>query len=303
MNQVKVERKSLQLVGIGALCLACKHEEVMIPNMNDFIFICDNAYSLGELMGMEVDILTTLQTQLQMPTAHDMLLPYLVALNEAPEYPDADEPSELREWCECLTLLGQATYPVVLHGPAALARCVATLGGLLSRGVHSIVTLPDGTTAEGKKASKLLHERVCFLKQPSDWECMEALVGGVEAAMEKSREMLTKCHLKFVTMHPIDRLLETYARDGGRKQGNLKKTVMLKLLNDHYPEKKCKEMKVFRDLSIKEDPDAPQKRGYIRSSKAEDSKEAQFTVAGLSCALGRQLVAEHRDFLEGQGDD
>ena len=46
MSQVEVERKALQLVGIGALCLACKHEEVMIPNMNDFIFICDNAYNL-----------------------------------------------------------------------------------------------------------------------------------------------------------------------------------------------------------------------------------------------------------------
>ena len=58
--KAEVARKRLQLVGIGALCLACKHEEVMIPNMNDFIFICDNAYTLQELMIMEVDILTTL---------------------------------------------------------------------------------------------------------------------------------------------------------------------------------------------------------------------------------------------------
>ena len=55
-------------MGIGALCLACKHEEID-HNMNDFIYICDSAYKLPELMVMEVDILTTLQAQLHVLTA------------------------------------------------------------------------------------------------------------------------------------------------------------------------------------------------------------------------------------------
>lgn len=84
MATTEVARKRLQLVGIGALCLACKHEEVMIPSMNDFIFICDNAYTLDELMQIEAEILTTLDMQLNLPTAHDMMLPMLVSMDEAP---------------------------------------------------------------------------------------------------------------------------------------------------------------------------------------------------------------------------
>ena len=57
-GSVPVTRKRLQLVGIGALCLTCKHEGVMIPNMNDFIYICDNAYELDALLQIEVEILS-----------------------------------------------------------------------------------------------------------------------------------------------------------------------------------------------------------------------------------------------------
>ena len=201
---------SLQLVGIGALCLACKHEEVMIPNMNDFIFICDNAYTLQELMVMEVDILATLQVQLHMPTPHDMLLPMLQSLDEAPSYPDASiDPSPLRNWCEALLLLGQAQYQVVLHDPSTLARCVATLGGLLSRGCHSVVFQRDGSVAEGKKGGKLA-ERVCWLKPGADWRCLEELLDGIESAACESREMLVKCHSKFIEMHSLSDILDKY---------------------------------------------------------------------------------------------
>ena len=87
MSIVTVQRKSLQLVGIGALCLACKHEEVKIPNMGDFIYICDSAYFVHELMQMQVDMLNTLQLKLHIPTCHDMVLPYLVEMGEAPVQP------------------------------------------------------------------------------------------------------------------------------------------------------------------------------------------------------------------------
>ena len=292
MTAVRVQRRSLQLVGIGALCLACKHEEVMIPNMNDFIFICDNAYSLAELMSMEVDILTTLQVQLHMATAHDLLRPMLVDHGEAPEYPDEHPNSDLRDWCECLTLVGQAIYPVVLCGPATLARCVATLGGLLSRGVHSSVTLPDGTTQAGKATAKNLCERVCWLKPGADWECMRELIGGLEAAVKDSREMLVKCHPKFVTLEPLSEVLDTYAHGTSRQAAHLKQKLVRTLLDTHYDEARCVELKAFHNKAGDE-PDP--KKGYFRSGTAGDEKTSKdfFSVAGVTAALGRQLLAEH----------
>ena len=288
MNQVKVERKQLQLVGIGALCLACKHEEVMIPNMNDFIFICDKAYTLEELMVMEVDILTTLQVQLHVPTAHDMLLPMLTSLHEAPAYPDAKEYTPLRSWCECLLLLGQAHYPVVLHDASTLARCVATLGGLLSRGVHNHVVMPDGSTGEGKSGTKVLHERLCFLKPGDDWKCMEQLLEGIELAVKESREMLIKCHAKFCEMHKLQSLLDKY-RGGERKATHLHCQDVRPLLDRHYSTDKCKDAGFFLEKPTEKDEEEEEdkkklKKAYLKAGKA--GTEHTFSIVAVTLAIG-----------------
>jgi len=306
MSQVQVERKQLQLVGIGALCLACKHEEVMIPNMSDFIFICDNAYTLPELMVMEVHILTTLQVQLHVPTAHDMLLPMLVDLGEAPDYPSHEAFSPLRSWCECLLLLGQAAYPVVLHDPAVLARCVATLGGLLSRGVHSFVTLPDGSMGEGRRSPQL-HERVCWLK-PGDWECQRELVAAIEHAVKDSREMLVKCHQKFIELIKLEGkagLLEKY-RLGDRKQTHLTPQELRPLLDKHCPVAFCKSLGVYHDArparndedggATEEEMPPPKKTAFLRGTAAKDGADV-FSIVGVTCALGKQLLAERDKML------
>jgi G2/mitotic-specific cyclin-B, other len=47
-----VARKKLQLVGVTALLLACKYEEVTVPVVEDLIIICDHAYTRVELLQM-----------------------------------------------------------------------------------------------------------------------------------------------------------------------------------------------------------------------------------------------------------
>ena len=158
----------------------------MIPNMNDFIYICDNAYTLTELMLMEVEILSSLQVKLHVPTTHDLVLPMLVELGDAPVEPDGKQYAHLRGWCECLSLIGQAHYPVALHDPAVLARCVGTLAGLLSKSPGRVVQ-PDGSIAQGK-AGERLRDRSCLLQSPSDWECLSELIKGIENAMTERSE-------------------------------------------------------------------------------------------------------------------
>ena len=228
-----------------------------------------------------------------MPTAHDMLMPMLVSLGEAPEYPDEHDPSSLRSWCECLLLLGQASYPVVLHDPATLARCVATLGGLLSRGVHSHITMPDGSVGEGKR-SNLMHERVCWLKPGADWDCMKELILGVETAVKESREMLVKCHQNFTKLHKLEGkngLLEMY-RHGDRKATHLTPQEIRPLLERHYSVERCKEMKWFCDRDASEDEAPPKKTAYMRGTGRTSSTET-FSIVAVTCALGRQLLLEH----------
>lgn len=47
-----VARKKLQLVGVTAMLLACKYEEVSVPVVEDLILICDRAYTRADILEM-----------------------------------------------------------------------------------------------------------------------------------------------------------------------------------------------------------------------------------------------------------
>ena len=56
----QITRTNFQLLGITALMIACKHEEIDLPKIDDFIYITDNAYKKNEVIKMEFDVLSKL---------------------------------------------------------------------------------------------------------------------------------------------------------------------------------------------------------------------------------------------------
>ena len=56
----QITRSNFQLLGITALMIACKHEEIDLPKIDDFIYITDNAYVKNEVIKMENDVLSQL---------------------------------------------------------------------------------------------------------------------------------------------------------------------------------------------------------------------------------------------------
>lgn len=48
----QIARKKLQLVGVTAMLLACKYEEVSVPVIEDLVLISDKAYSRQEVLDM-----------------------------------------------------------------------------------------------------------------------------------------------------------------------------------------------------------------------------------------------------------
>ncbi|XP_026382447.1 cyclin-B2-1-like [Papaver somniferum] len=56
-----VEQKKLQLVGITAMLLACKYDEVSVPVVDDLFLISGKAYTRKEVLAMEKLIVNTLQ--------------------------------------------------------------------------------------------------------------------------------------------------------------------------------------------------------------------------------------------------
>lgn len=63
-----VTRTKLQLVGITAMLLASKYEEIYSPEVRDFIHIADSAYTRDEVLRMERLMLTTLDFNLSAST-------------------------------------------------------------------------------------------------------------------------------------------------------------------------------------------------------------------------------------------
>ena len=55
-----VSKDNLQLVGVSAMLIACKYEEIWPPLIKDYIHISDNAYNKEQIIEMEISMLQEL---------------------------------------------------------------------------------------------------------------------------------------------------------------------------------------------------------------------------------------------------
>jgi len=68
LEKRQVPRKKLQLVGVTGMLIAAKFEEIYPPEIRDFVYITDKAYTKEEVLVMEVSMLTTLEFTICCPT-------------------------------------------------------------------------------------------------------------------------------------------------------------------------------------------------------------------------------------------
>lgn len=57
----------MQLVGVTAMLLASKYEEMYAPEVADFVYITDNAYSKEKIKKMEQKMMRTLEFDFSNP--------------------------------------------------------------------------------------------------------------------------------------------------------------------------------------------------------------------------------------------
>ncbi|KAI7814025.1 G2/mitotic-specific cyclin-B2 [Triplophysa rosa] len=116
-----VTRKKLQLVGVTAMLVACKYEEMYVPMVGDFAYIADDAFTKAQIREMEMLILSELNFKLGRPLA-------LHFLRRASKAGNADaEKHTLAKYFLELTLLD---YDMVHYHPsetAAAALCLSQL--------------------------------------------------------------------------------------------------------------------------------------------------------------------------------
>lgn len=64
----QIKRNKLQLVGVTALFIASKYEEIYPPELSKLVYITDNAYQREDVLEMEMDMLKTLDFNVTVPS-------------------------------------------------------------------------------------------------------------------------------------------------------------------------------------------------------------------------------------------
>ncbi|KAL8514327.1 hypothetical protein ACS0TY_013444 [Phlomoides rotata] len=167
-----VVRKKLQLVGVTAMLLACKYEEVSVPVVDDLIQISDRAYSRQEVIDMEKLIVNTLQFNLSLPTPYVFMRRFLKAAQ-------SDKKLELLSYFLielCLVEYEMLQFPPSLLAAAAIFTADCTISGY-------------------KKWSKTCEKHTCYT-QDQLLECGKLMVSFHQKA---GSGKLTGVHKKYST--------------------------------------------------------------------------------------------------------
>ncbi|KAJ4966215.1 hypothetical protein NE237_018064 [Protea cynaroides] len=125
LAQQTVVRKKLQLVGVTAMLLACKYEEVSVPVVEDLILISDKAYTRKEVLDMEKLMVNTLQFNMSVPTPYAFMRRFLKAAQ-------ADKKLELLSFFIvelCLVECEMLRFPPSLLAAAAIYTAQCSING------------------------------------------------------------------------------------------------------------------------------------------------------------------------------
>jgi len=118
LDKKMVNRQKLQLVGVVALLLGAKYEEIFPPEVKDYIYISANTYPRDDILRMERLVFQTMEHNLTIPTMY-------VFLNRGLQVMDADlKTTHLATFFAELVLLD---YKMLNYLPSVVgASCVYT---------------------------------------------------------------------------------------------------------------------------------------------------------------------------------
>jgi len=76
LEKCDVTRQNLQLVGVTAMLIASKYEEIYAPEIKDFVYVTDKAYTREEILEMEGNMLAIFEFKLTTTSAYRFLERY-----------------------------------------------------------------------------------------------------------------------------------------------------------------------------------------------------------------------------------
>ena len=129
-----VTKKQLQLVGITAMFIAAKYEEIYPPNAKDFLLVTEGVYTKVHLVKMEIDMLKVMNFQITFPTPWRFL----------EKYPELHV-NPLALLAEYILELGLIEFIVTKYKPSTQAAAVLYLSNLIQNKTQlwKLETFPD----------------------------------------------------------------------------------------------------------------------------------------------------------------
>ena len=137
-----VERQKLQLVGVTCMLIASKYEEIYFPEIRDFVYITNNAYSRRQILKMEEVVLNVLRFDLTVPTINCFVKRFIKAAN-------LDSCSKLKPMASYLAERMLQEYDMLAFRPSIIAATAVSmaLSFLRQKPWHSTLTRYTGYTA------------------------------------------------------------------------------------------------------------------------------------------------------------
>ena len=114
-----VKRKELQLTGVAAMFLASKYEEIWAPEVRDFVYICDKAYTRKQIVEMEKNIVIALKFKVTFPTSYHFAARYMKAANSTDK--------EFAHLCQFLIELALPQYEMLSSSSSEVAAAAVML--------------------------------------------------------------------------------------------------------------------------------------------------------------------------------
>ena len=166
LDKKVIMRNRLQLVGVTAMLIACKYEEIYAPEVRDFVYITDKAYTKEEIFQMENDMLSILEYNITVPSSFR----YMEVFNR---YLKLEENAIM--FCRYLLELFLIEYKMIKYNPSLLA--AATL----------YITLKITKKSEAEKVTQLTGYTDEILK-----ECAKDICGILDNVEKNSLQAVRK---------------------------------------------------------------------------------------------------------------
>jgi cyclin B len=159
-----IMRNRLQLVGVTAMLIACKYEEIYAPEVRDFVYITDKAYTKEEILAMENEMLATLEYNITVPSSFRYLEIYNYFLK-------LDESAFM--FCRYLLELFLVDYKMLKYNPTWLAASTLfiTLKITKKGEIEKITELTNYTEDKLRECSK----DICLIIDNVDKSTLQAV--------------------------------------------------------------------------------------------------------------------------------